>query len=172
MQITGTHFNYFMVCHRKLWFFTNQIQMEQESDLVYEGKMIHETSYADRSKKYEEIAIDGIKIDYYDAKNKLVHEIKKSNSIEEAHEWQLKYYLYVLQQSGIEGASGILEYPKLRKREEVWLSTIDMEMIQSFLKEIEAIMQTEKIPPLQKKQICKRCAYFDLCYAGETDQTD
>jgi CRISPR-associated exonuclease Cas4 len=172
MQITGTHFNYFMVCHRKLWFFTNQIQMEQESDLVYEGKLIHETSYAERSKKYEEIAIDGIKIDYYDARNKVVHEIKKSNSIEVAHVWQLKYYLYVLQQSGVEGPSGILEYPKLRKREEVWLSTIDVAMIQNILQEIEAIMQSEMIPPLQKKQICKRCAYFDLCYAGETDQTD
>ena len=68
MQVTGTHFNYYMICHRKLWLFANGINMESTSDLVYEGKLLHETSYPRRSEKYQEIAIDGIKIDYYDAK--------------------------------------------------------------------------------------------------------
>lgn len=36
---TGTHFNYYMVCHRKLWLFANGINMEHTSDLVYEGKL-------------------------------------------------------------------------------------------------------------------------------------
>jgi len=65
--------------------------MEHTSDLVYEGKLIHETSYPQRSERYEELEIDGIKIDFYDARNKVIHEIKKSDKIEEAHEWQLKY---------------------------------------------------------------------------------
>ncbi len=77
MQITGIHFNYYMVCHRKLWLFANSLQMEQPSDIVYEGKLIHETSYMQRSEKYTEVEIDGIKIDFYDAKNKVVHEVKK-----------------------------------------------------------------------------------------------
>ena len=46
--------------------------MEQESDLVYEGKLVHESSYPQRTSKYEEVEIDGIKVDYYDAKNILV----------------------------------------------------------------------------------------------------
>jgi CRISPR-associated exonuclease Cas4 len=45
MQITGTHFNYYLICHRKLRLFANGIQMEHTSDAVYEGKLIHETSY-------------------------------------------------------------------------------------------------------------------------------
>ena len=60
--------------------------MEHTSDLVFEGKLIHEISYPQRSERYEELEIDGVKIDYYDAKNKIIHEIKKSDKVEETHE--------------------------------------------------------------------------------------
>ena len=55
MKITGTHFNYYQVCKRKLWLFANGIRFEHTSDLVFEGKLIHEDSYPQRSSKYEEI---------------------------------------------------------------------------------------------------------------------
>ena len=125
MQVTGTHFNYYQLCHRKLWLFANCINMERNSDLVYEGKLIHEESYPQRSARYEEVGVDGVKVDYYDAKNKVIHEIKKSDKVGKAHEWQLKYYLYVFERNGIGCVTGILEYPKLRKTEEVVLSDID-----------------------------------------------
>jgi len=64
--MTETHFNYYYICKRELWLFANGINMEQTSDLVYDGKLIHETSYPQRSERYEEVEIDGIKIDYYD----------------------------------------------------------------------------------------------------------
>ena len=67
--------------------------MEHGSDLVYECRLIHENSYPQRPEKYEEIEVDGIKIDYYDPKNKLIHEIKKSDKMEAAQEWQVKYYI-------------------------------------------------------------------------------
>lgn len=101
MQITGTHFNYYQLCHRKLWLFANGINMEQNSDLVYEGKLIHQESYPQRSVRYEEVEVEGIKVDYYDAKSKVIHEIKKSDKVEKAHEWQLKYYLYVLKETAL-----------------------------------------------------------------------
>lgn len=66
MTITGTHFNYYQLRHRKLWLFANDINMEQESDLVYERKLVHETSYPQRTARYEEVEIDGIKVDYYE----------------------------------------------------------------------------------------------------------
>ena len=94
MTITDTHFNYYQLCHRKLWLFANGINMEQESELVQLGKIIHETSYPQRVSRYEEVAIDGIKVDYYDAKRKVINEIKKSNKAEQAHEWQLKFYIF------------------------------------------------------------------------------
>jgi len=170
MFITGTHINYFLICHRKLWLFANSIQMEHTNDAVSEGKLIHETSYSQRSAKYEEIAIDGIKIDFYDAKNKVVHEIKKSPKLHEAHLWQVKYYIYVLEQNGIEGVTGILEYPKERKTEEVVLSDMDREEIEAIKKEIFEIINSEQAPNLEKKSRCKKCSYYDFCFVSEVGQ--
>lgn len=170
MKITGTHFNYYQVCKRKLWLFTNGINFEHTSDLVFEGKLIHEDSYPQRSAKYEEIELDGIKVDFYDTKNKVIHEIKKSNKVEVAHEWQLKYYLYVFEQNGIIGVRGILEYPLLRKTQEVFLSDIDRQAIEEMKTDISKIISDEYCPPLQKKSICKNCSYYEFCYSKEVDE--
>ena len=167
MLITGTHFNYYLICHRKLWLFATGINMESTSDLVYEGKLLHETSYPRRSEKYQEIELDGIKIDYYDPKNRIVHEIKKSDKHEEAHEWQVKYYLYVLQQNGVDGVTGLLEYPRLHKTEEVLLTIPDRETIAEMLIEIEKIIADEHCPEHIQKMRCKNCSYFDFCWSGE-----
>lgn len=167
MHITGTHFNYFLVCHRKLWLFANDLQMEHNSDLVYEGKLVHETSYPQRPERYEEIEVDGIKIDYFDTRNRVVHEVKKSDSMEEAHEWQLKYYIWVLERNGFEGVTGILEYPKLRQKTEVLLSDPDRERILEMMDQIHSITDADQCPPKLKKKFCRNCSYFDLCYINE-----
>lgn len=161
MEITGTLINYYFVCHRELWLFANGINMEQESDLVYEGKLIHEESYPERSSKYEEVTIDGIKVDYYDAKNHVIHEIKKSNKVDRAHEWQLKYYMYVFEQHGVTDVRGILEYPEMRKTKEVILTDVDREEISSMISEIESIIQKDECPPRVKKGLCRNCSYFE-----------
>ncbi|GAO28627.1 CRISPR-associated protein Cas4 [Geofilum rubicundum] len=170
MQITGTHFNYYQVCHRKLWLFANGINMEHTSDLVAEGKLIHENTYPFRSDKYTEIEIDGVKIDFYDARNKVVHEIKKSRSHEEAHEWQVKYYLFVLKRNGIDGATAVLEYPTLRKTLNLELSKDDDEKIVEMRRQIEEIISTPNCPPLLNSRKCRNCSYFDFCYSGEGEE--
>ena len=169
MNITGTHFNYYLICRRKLWLFANGINMEATSDLVYEGKLLHEISYPRRSEKYREIELDGIKIDYYDPKNKIVHEIKKSEKHEEAHEWQLKYYLWVLARNGVEGASGLLEYPKLHRTNEVFLTRPDSETISEMLVKIENVIHQDSSPDRIKKTQCRNCSYFDFCWSGEEE---
>ena len=118
-NITATQVNYYHICHRKLWLSANGIEMEHTSDLVAEGKLIGDSSYPQRAERYTEVAFDGVKIDFYDAKNRVVHEIKKSDRMEGAHVAQVKYYLWILEQNGITGAKGILEYPKLRHTEGV-----------------------------------------------------
>ena len=170
MNITGIHFNYYLICHRKLWLFANGMNMESTSDLVFEGKLLHEISYPRRSEKYQEIEMDGIKIDYYDSKNKVVHEIKKSDKHEKAHEWQVKYYLYVLEQNGITGTTGLLEYPRLHKTDEVMLTIPDREIITDMLEKIKRIIQSEDCPVKIQKTKCKNCSYFDFCWSGEESQ--
>ena len=144
--------------------------MEHTSEAVYEGKLIHETTYPQRSSKYEEIAIAGIRIDFYDSKNKVIHEIKKSPKLREAHIWQLKYYIYILEKTGVEGVSGILEYPKERKTENVYLSTVDIERIKEIENKIVEIIKSEKVPSLEKKTRCRSCSYYDFCFVNEGDE--
>ncbi len=167
MLYTATHINYFHICKRKLWLFANGINMEHTSDTVAEGKLIGETTYPQRPEKYTEIEISGSKIDFYDAKDKIIHEIKKSDSMEAAHEWQVKYYIWLLEQNGVENVKGILEYPKLRETKEVNLSDEDRLYLQQVVKQIEDIISGETCPPRINSKICKKCAYYELCYIDE-----
>lgn len=165
--MTGTHFNYYYVCPRKLWLFANGINMEHTSDLVAEGKLIHEKSYPQRPERYEELEIDGIKLDFYDARNRVIHEIKKSNKVEEAHRWQLKYYIHVLERNGVEGVSGILEYPTLRQTEKIELTDNDRTKIAEIEQEIEQLLASDVCPPCINSKICRQCSYYDFCYVEE-----
>jgi len=167
MTMTGTHFNYYQVCKRKLWLFANGINMEHTSDLVYDGKLIHETSYPQRPERYEEIEIDGIKIDYYDARNKVIHEIKRSDKVEPAHEWQVKYYIYVLERMGVKDVTALLEYPTLRQTTKVELTNNDRQKIIEMEKEIERIIRFDDCPPVLHSKICKSCSYYDFCFVKE-----
>lgn len=167
MLINATLVNLYHVCEREMWLHYHGIRMERTSDTVAEGKLIGETSYGDRAKKYTELAIDGVKIDFYDPKEKVIHEVKKSDKVEHAHIAQVKYYLHVLRKNGIEGASAIIEYPKMRQRQVVEWEEGDEQMITEWERNIEAILSDTNCPPLLKKNICRRCSYFDFCYAGE-----
>ncbi|OQP59769.1 CRISPR-associated protein Cas4 [Niastella populi] len=167
-MLTATHINYFFICHRKLWLFANGINMEHTSDTVAEGKLIGETSYPQRAEKYTEVEIGGSKIDFYDAKNKVIHEVKKSDSMEEAHEWQVKYYIWLLEQNGIKGVKGVLEYPKLRQTKGIDFTDEDRNYLGQTVQQIEAIIGSERCPPVINARLCKRCSYYDFCYITET----
>ena len=163
---TGTQIAYLHLCHRKLWLFANGITMEQTSALVAEGKLIDEYSYAQRSQKWQELAIENIKIDHYDAQNGVVREVKKSNKKEAAHIAQLKYYLFVLERNGVDANYGLLEYPKLRLTEEIWLTDEDRKEIPNWEKRVAEIIEREACPAMIEKGICKKCAYFEFCFSA------
>lgn len=97
-------------------------------------------------------------------KNKVVHEIKKSDKMEAAHEAQVKYYLYKLKLYGIDGATGILEYPTLRHTSLIVLTDGDVIDIQRWEAEIMEIISREEMPGVIDKPVCKRCSYFEFCY--------
>ena len=170
MTLTGTHFNYYQICRRKLWLFANGINMEHTNDMVYDGKLIHEGSYPQRSERYEEISIEGIKVDFFDTKRRVIHEIKRSDKMEKAHEWQVKYYIYVFERNGIEGCTGLLEYPTIRQTIPVVLTDGDRDMIKEMEKEIKKIIESDDCPTIEKKRICKSCSYYDFCFTTEPDE--
>lgn len=167
MPLTGTHIAYLHTCHRKLWLFANGIQMEHTSDIVAEGKLIADSTYLDRTRKYTELAIEGIKIDFYDAKNKVVHEVKKSDKVEHAHIVQVKYYLAILVRNGIGQPSAIIEYPRLKQREIIEWDDQYLADVTLWESNVKEIVENEICPPLYKKSICKSCSYYELCYVNE-----
>lgn len=175
MSINATLINLYHVCQRELWLHANGIRMETTSDIVADGRLLHEISYPQRPEKYSEIELSVTlnnlvltgKIDFYDAKDKIIHEIKKSDSMETAHVWQVKYYIWLLEQNGVENVKGILEYPKLRETKEVNLSDEDRLYLQQVVKQIEDIITGETCPPRINSKICKKCSYYELCYIDE-----
>jgi len=167
MNPTATHISYFNICHRKLWLFHHQIQMEHHSSLVSEGRLIGETTYPQRPSKYTEVVIGPCKIDYYNIKSGEIHEVKKSDKMEEAHIMQVKYYLWTLEQHGMNAARGIIEYPKLRSKTEVLLTDDDRREFPKIIKSIADILAMDVCPDVIRAKVCKKCSYEDFCYAGE-----
>ena len=161
MNITGVMIYYYFICQRKLWYFANEINMEQNSELVSIGKTIDETSY--KREKKSILIDDTINIDFI-KDGAVLHEVKKTRAIEEAGIWQLKYYMYYLKQKGVETLEAKIDYPLLRQTKEIVLEKEDVEIIENVIKNIQEIVTKEKPPEVIKEKICKKCSYYDLCY--------
>ena len=135
--------------------------MEDNNENVELGKLLDEIRYK-RDDKH--IQIDGvINIDFIHD-NRELHEIKKSRAVEEAGIWQLKYYLYYLEERGVKGIKGRIDYPLLKRTMEVALSDEHRNVLGDVIKDINILKKQNMVPQLDKKKICSKCAYYDLCY--------
>lgn len=175
MTINATLINLYHVCPRECWLHTNGIRMEHTSDTVADGKLLHETCYAERSLKHSELSIEAKfndinlfgKIDFYDSRNKIIHETKRGNKVEEAHKWQVKFYVWMLFLNGIEDVSATIEYPLLKQTETVELSPDDIKRLKELVVQVSELLQSEICPPVINATICKSCSYYELCYISE-----
>ncbi len=175
-NITATLMSEYQICKRRMWLHAHQVNMEQTSDTVSEGKLIGETTYLQRAQRYTEVELaydfpNGMqalaKIDFFDAKQKVVHEVKKSNKLEHAHIAQVKFYLYLLEKNGVSGCRGILEYPKLRQTLAIEpLTAVDIVEIEASMADIQLVLGQARCPELIKKTYCKTCSYHDFCFIG------
>lgn len=161
MNITGLMVYYYFICQRKLWYFVNSINMEQNSELVEIGKILDETSY---SREKKGILIDNtINIDFI-KNGAVLHEVKKTKAIEEAGIWQIKYYMYYLEKRGVKNIKAKIDFPLLRETKEIVLEPEDKTILENVIKNIEDIASQDKPPKIINSKICKKCSYFDLCY--------
>lgn len=163
-KITGVQIAYYYVCHRKLWLFSHRIEMEKENLKVQIGKQLHEERYG-REKKDINI-FDTINIDFI-RKNKtlVLHDVKKSRAMEQAHKYQMYYYLDFLKRHGVD-AKGEINYPLVNKKISLELTNeLQDELNDIYNKIIEII--SNPLPSIQKKGYCKKCAYYEFCFSGE-----
>lgn len=159
-NITGMQIYYYFVCHKKLWYYSNDISFEQENENVQLGKILDETSYKRQDKH---IMIDEtINIDFL-SEHRVLHEVKKSKKIEEASIWQVKYYIYYLKKRGVTGIRGKIDYPLLKKSQMVELTQEDEGKLEQIISDILSIINRPLPPNAESKSFCKSCAYYDFC---------
>ncbi len=163
LAVTGTQVAYWIVCHRKLWLFSHYLEMERFSDFVEMGRLLSLERFRREGKR--EVTLGSIKIDFIRVGDEVVvHEVKHSRALEEAHIWQVKYYLYALQNLGIPARKGVIHYPRQMRTLEVDLQPADRERIQEALAGIREILQRDRPPEVERKPYCRTCAYYLFCF--------
>jgi CRISPR-associated exonuclease Cas4 len=122
---------------------------------------VHEESYG---RKKKELNIDDrIVLDWRE--DGVIHEVKLTDSMEQAHEMQLLYYLYYLKRrKGIEGLRGQIDYPKLRETKVVELTPEREREIEDALAEMRRIVSSRRAPEVEWMKICRSCSYAELCW--------
>jgi CRISPR-associated exonuclease Cas4 len=153
--------NYYFVCKSKLWLFANKINLEDNSEDVRIGKVLHELN----EDKVSEVSIENIKVDKIT--RDYVVEVKKSDSDIEAAKWQLLFYLYKLKQKGIvkKGRLEVFEKKKgKRKRYKVVLDSKSEKKLLKILEDIEKIIKSPSPPKPVFENKCRKCAYYEYCF--------
>jgi len=162
-QITGTIINYYFHCLTQCWLHANRINLEDNSEDVRIGRILHEIN--EEKGKKTEISIDNIKIDKI-TRDYLV-EVKKSDSDPEAVKWQVLLYLYKLKQKGVM-KKGKIEYIEKKRQskkvEYIELDEVNEKELLSVLSQIEELINTPIPPKPIYENHCKRCAYYEYCF--------
>jgi CRISPR-associated exonuclease Cas4 len=167
MRVGGTEVHYYVLCPRKLWWFSHGMEQEHVhgstgAENVALGTLLHEESYADKGKK--NILIDDLlRIDF--TESGAVHEVKKSKGGQRATRFQLLYYLYYLKHEKEIETTGVIDYPKQRRREEVALTPeleAEVERVIEGVRETRALPTPPEVP--EPMPVCRKCAYQELCW--------
>lgn len=163
MKVNGTLINYYFHCKRQCYLHGNRLNLEDNSEQVKIGTAIHEEKAEE--KKDTEITVDNIRLDRLT--KEYLTEIKKSDADVEASKWQLLYYLSVLKEKGVI-RKGRLEFVEKNKKENkvLYLELTEEleEQLRKYVREIEELLQSEKIPECVYAPKCKKCAYYEYCY--------
>ncbi|MFT9848915.1 CRISPR-associated protein Cas4 [Aneurinibacillus sp. REN35] len=166
--IGGVDLHYYALCKRKLWLYKHGITMEQESDRVMEGAILHEQSYG-RIETREILIDDAFKIDLIDGD--YVREIKLSSRMTNADRLQMLFYLYQLDNRGVK-KKGLISYTKERRTEEILLGEEEKQEVAKAIAEVYQVIEKSQPPRLKPLPYCKSCAYYSFCYAGEVQEDD
>jgi CRISPR-associated exonuclease Cas4 len=169
--VTGTLVWYYAICPRECWLMAHQIEPEREFDLLAEGRFITEAHY-EREKKEIELP-GGVKVDKVRREGgKLVlSEIKKSSKFLPAAKLQLAFYLWTLEQEGVQAVGEVL-IPKERKKFSVVLDDEARAKLAQATEEITALLRQSKPPAAKWLKFCPNCAYAEFCWSGGTLEPD
>ena len=158
--ITGLMVQYYHVCRRELWFMSRGIDIDRSTTNIVRGTRTDEKSYRDKRQSFQ---INGrIQIDVLDDGE--IMEVKVSSSLEKPPRMQLLYYLWYLDRILNIERTGVLAFPRERKRETVTLTEENVTAVEETIVGIIETVQDDSPPPLEKKPYCDSCLYQDLCW--------
>lgn len=162
MKINGTIINYYFHCKRQCYLFANRLNMEDNSEDVRVGRVLHEIKAKEEKNteiKFENMVLDKIT-------QKYIEEFKKSDADVNAARMQLLFYLKNLEDKGVkkEGKLICLEKNKKEKIEIVILNDETKKELEKCISDIDKLIQQNEVPKTEKKNTCKRCAYYEYCY--------
>lgn len=149
--VGGVDLSYYLLCKRKLWLYKKGIRMEDESDRVLQGSVLHENAYP-RIEKREILIDDAFKIDALEGE--YVREIKLTSKMMESDILQMLFYLYQLSLRGID-KKGLLSYTKEKKTLEVILTPEKEEVIKKAIAGVYQIIDKNSPPAAVKVPYCK-----------------
>jgi CRISPR-associated exonuclease Cas4 len=176
LRVGGMLIGYYTLCPRKAWQSMRGLWMEQESDAVAIGRLIGQTSYGRERKEIDLAATapDGTalvaRIDWANLREGVLHETKKGRSAEDAHRWQLKFYLWLLKLCGVTRSdgtpfTGMLDYPALKRTEAVELTPDDEARLAEMVAALRRLAEQPTPPPrITRRRFCRACAFEELCY--------
>ena len=159
-MITGTLVNYYHHCKRQCWLFYNKINLEDNSEDVRIGRVLHEIKNEEAPESIDNIRIDKITNEY-------IVEIKKSDADMTAAKEQLIFYLYTLRKKGIERKGRLECIEKNNKDKKIHIIEIDekdLAVKEKLYEDIERFLQYSPLPEAVLTKKCKRCAYYDYCF--------
>jgi CRISPR-associated exonuclease Cas4 len=162
LRTNGIKVNYWAVCPRKLWLFAKGMRMEQSSDRVLLGRLLHEGAYPSLPRR--EVMLDElVRVDVVEGQGRVL-EGKHSRRLVHAARLQVAYYLLYLRHLGAGDMVGELRFPKERRREEVRLTPDLEEQVADALREIARVEAMPSPPHVDYMSICRPCAYAELCW--------
>jgi len=163
MHLTGNLVNAYFICKRKFWLYARQFNPDPETDLLLIGRIISEGSFR-REKK--EILFDGGKIDLVkrEGQDVIVCEIKKSSKGLKAAMMQLAFYFKKLREKGVH-AKGEILIPGERRKVPFELAPELEDELENGIEDMQQIMVDNNPPPILKTSFCKKCAFFEFCFA-------
>ena len=163
-NLTGTLIWYYYCCPREVWLLVHQINPDQDDANMDLGRFIHENTY--NRDKQKELSIGHIKLDIVrqDKDGLVIGEVKKSSKYLQSARMQLAFYLRELKSRGVD-AKGELLFPKEKRKEEVELTPELERELDLAATEIKSIARQEIPPLLQKRPLCRNCAYKEFCWA-------
>lgn len=161
--VVGSVVNAYIICPRKAWLMSRQICPDEDNTYLHLGRLIQNQSYGRERKevRLEHLCLDLIR---REEETLVVAEVKKSSRAREAARMQLAFYLYELEQMGIE-ARGELLFPEERRREQLVLDEKLARRVEEVKSCIVNLVLQEQAPPPKRTSFCNKCAYAEFCWA-------